>query len=345
MSASSRPTRNPRSRRPSARLRAVVDLPTPPLPDATAMTAATPGISDCFAIGEAGLCGGRGEETGCTPGACRCGGGAAGEPGLRSAVRAIMAALTPGIARTAASACARTLSQARASAASTLTEKNTLSSLTVMADKTSASVKATPRGDLTLARASRTCCCLTLNAHLPYSYAGQIVRLDAKAYCRSIGSGLRGLARPGSALLVRSFIIKFDQHPVGVVDENLPEIATRDLASIVFHAFGLKPLLHPRKTLARKSDMVDNTGIRLLLLIRWRNIHQMDDRFAFAVHPCAGECEVWAGALLQPQNIFIEPDCFRELAGADVEVVEHAYAHAHASLLRCLEISCDRRPA
>src|SRR3954471_11952034 len=171
MSASSRPTRNPRSRRPRARLRAVVDLPTPPLPDATAITAATPGISDCFAMGEAGLCGGRCEETGCTPGPCRCGGGAAGEPRLRSAVKAIMAALPPGIARTAASACARTLSQARASAASTLTEKNTLSSLTVIADKTSASVKATPRGDLTLAKASRTCCCVTLTGASPLAFS------------------------------------------------------------------------------------------------------------------------------------------------------------------------------
>src|SRR4051794_37021810 len=167
MSASSRPTRNPRSRRPSARLRAVVDLPTPPLPDATAMTAATPGISDCFAIGEAGLCGGRCEETGCTPGACRCGGGAAGEPGLRSAVRAIMAALTPGIARTAASACARTLSQARASAASTLMEKKTLPSVTEIADSTLALVKGTPRGEATCLRESRTCCCVTLTRASP----------------------------------------------------------------------------------------------------------------------------------------------------------------------------------
>src|ERR1700724_1235265 len=60
MSASSKPTRKPRSRRPSAKLSAVVDLPTPPLPEATAMTAAMPGISACFAIGEAGLCAGRG---------------------------------------------------------------------------------------------------------------------------------------------------------------------------------------------------------------------------------------------------------------------------------------------
>src|SRR6266404_661477 len=165
MSASSKPTRKPRSRRPNARLSAVVDFPTPPLPEATAMTAAMPGISDCFDIGDAGPCAGRCEETCGTPCACRCGGGAA-EPGFRSAVSAIIAAVTPGIARTAASAAARTLSQARASAASTLIEKNTLPSLTDIADKTLASVRATPCGDITLARPSRTCCCVTLNAYL-----------------------------------------------------------------------------------------------------------------------------------------------------------------------------------
>src|ERR1700684_1117416 len=42
MSASSTPILRPRSRRPRARLTAVVDLPTPPLPEATAMMAATP---------------------------------------------------------------------------------------------------------------------------------------------------------------------------------------------------------------------------------------------------------------------------------------------------------------
>ena len=63
-----------------------------------------------------------------------------------------MATVTPGMARTAASASARVLSQARASAASTLIEKNTLPSLTVMADNTPALLKATPRGDITLAR-------------------------------------------------------------------------------------------------------------------------------------------------------------------------------------------------
>src|SRR5882724_3205715 len=168
MSASSKPTRKPRSRRPSARLSAVVDFPTPPLPEATAMTAAMPGISDCFDIGELGLCGGLCEETCGTPCACRCGGGDGGavEPALRSAVSAIMATVTPGMARTAASASARTLSQARASAASTLIEKNTLPSPTVIADNTPALLKATPRGDITLDKPSRTCCCVTLNGYL-----------------------------------------------------------------------------------------------------------------------------------------------------------------------------------
>src|SRR4051794_23628256 len=126
-----------------------------------------PGISDCFDIGEAGPCGGRCDETGGTPGAWRCGGGAAAAAGLRSAVSATIAVVTPGIARTAASAWVRTFSQARASPASTLIEKNTLPSLTVIADKALASVRAMPRGDITLAKASRTCCCVTLNAYLP----------------------------------------------------------------------------------------------------------------------------------------------------------------------------------
>ena len=94
----------------------------------------------------------------------RCEGG---EPGLRSAVSAIIAAVTPGIARTAASACARTLSQARASAASTLMEKNTLPSVTEIADSTLALVKGTPRGDATCLRESRTCCCVTLTRASP----------------------------------------------------------------------------------------------------------------------------------------------------------------------------------
>src|SRR5262249_19362194 len=45
MSASSTPMRKPLALSPSARLAATVDLPTPPLPEATAMIAPTPGTS------------------------------------------------------------------------------------------------------------------------------------------------------------------------------------------------------------------------------------------------------------------------------------------------------------
>src|SRR6476659_7240525 len=45
MSASSTPTRSPLARSPSARLAATVDLPTPPLPEATATIAPTPGAA------------------------------------------------------------------------------------------------------------------------------------------------------------------------------------------------------------------------------------------------------------------------------------------------------------
>src|SRR6516165_6863384 len=89
MSASRMPTLSPTSRSPRARLTAVVDLPTPPLPEATAMIASTPGTP----IGEGAL-------RGAGPLAARSGAGGC----LRSAVSATIADSTPGTARTAASA-------------------------------------------------------------------------------------------------------------------------------------------------------------------------------------------------------------------------------------------------
>src|SRR4051812_35531638 len=259
MSASSRPTRNPRSRSPSARLSAVVDFPTPPLPEATAMTAEMPGISDCFDIGEAGpgCAGARCAETCGTPCACRCGAGAGAAPALRSAVSAIIATVTPGIARTAASASARTLSQARASAASTLIEKNTFPSLTAMSDRTFALVKATPRGDATLDRRSRTCCCVTLNATLPAAACFQPDTLSEPAKKDT-----------ASNLFVGHFIVEFEHHAVGIGDENLPDRNTRHFANVEPQILGLEPLFHAGKPAAGKGDMVNDAGIGLLLLVR-----------------------------------------------------------------------------
>ncbi len=101
MSASSRPTRRPNDRSPSARLTAVVDLPTPPLPDATAITWATPGMRWVF---------------GCFDGPGRGDGAAvlAGSPPpSRSAVSVANTPVTPGTARTAFSAARRTFSMPR----------------------------------------------------------------------------------------------------------------------------------------------------------------------------------------------------------------------------------------
>ncbi len=89
MSASRMPTFSPRSRKPSARLTAVVDLPTPPLPEATAMMASTPGMP----AGDGGVCaapcGGRPPGCGRAPGVDIAGRRAAAPPpplpGARSA--------------------------------------------------------------------------------------------------------------------------------------------------------------------------------------------------------------------------------------------------------------------
>ena len=55
MSASSTPTASPLAFSPSARLAATVDLPTPPLPEATAMMAPTPGIAPRWVARHSGV--------------------------------------------------------------------------------------------------------------------------------------------------------------------------------------------------------------------------------------------------------------------------------------------------
>src|SRR5918993_4789467 len=101
MSASSRPTERPSICRPSARLQAVVDLPTPPLPEATAMTWRTPGSA--WAFGEGALAGRPGVIVGVVAGPLGDG---------RSAVRLADTPVTPGSPRTAVSAARRTGSRA-----------------------------------------------------------------------------------------------------------------------------------------------------------------------------------------------------------------------------------------
>src|SRR3954462_811221 len=75
MSASSTPILSPCARSARARLQAVVDLPTPPLPDATAMTCVTPGMA--CALGEGALAG----RPGVGAGVVRGGGRGAGRGG------------------------------------------------------------------------------------------------------------------------------------------------------------------------------------------------------------------------------------------------------------------------
>src|SRR6266540_1200187 len=151
MSASSTPTLRPRSRKASARLTAVVDLPTPPLPDATAMIASTPGTP--VAAGWAAA-----PPRAAAP--C-CGRAAPCDVVLpadvaRSAVSATMADLIPGNARTAASAALRTGSHCATAFASTLIEKKTLPSLTTISESRPVCGSGLPSGAATCASAAAT---------------------------------------------------------------------------------------------------------------------------------------------------------------------------------------------
>src|SRR5258708_28733243 len=130
-----------------------------------------------------------------------------------------------------------------------------------------------------------------------------------------------------SALLLGGFIIQFDHYAIGVTDEDLPRLATRNLAGIERHPLGLEPLLHAIEIAAGEGNMVDHAGIGLLLLASRRNIHQMHHRAALAIHPRPRKTEVGPVAVLQAKNILVEPHGIVELSGSDIEMVEHAYAH------------------
>ena len=107
-SASSSPTRQPSSAIATARLAATVDLPTPPLPEATATIWRTPATLSGARRGAAR-----------PAGACEWP-AAGGAPGARSEVRVTIAALTPSTPRSAVSAALR-IGSARAACAGSTT--------------------------------------------------------------------------------------------------------------------------------------------------------------------------------------------------------------------------------
>ncbi len=156
MSASSTPTESPFAFSASARLAATVDLPTPPLPEATATIARTPGRQRAFA---AAAC--RRAGAGPCPGAPRAGRGS--PPGGRaSAVSTAVTDSTPGSASTAASAALRSGSRRGPRSGSTSIAKPTLPSRTTTPDTIPSETMSPPlSGSRTAASASRTCLSVT----------------------------------------------------------------------------------------------------------------------------------------------------------------------------------------
>ncbi len=134
----------------------MVDLPTPPLPEATATTDRIPG--------RPGLAPGSGRAPGDAPRAIGLPAGAAARapPGARSAVSTAVTEVTPGNASTACSQARRNGSLASASLGSTSRAKPTLLPLTTMPDTISRATTLWPRAaSTTPVRALRTCSRLT----------------------------------------------------------------------------------------------------------------------------------------------------------------------------------------
>ena len=147
MSQSSNPTRWPLAARPRARFAATVDLPTPPLPLATATMARTPGrpiFASCPACGPAGA------ALAVAP---------ASFAAARWAVSTARTERTPGIDPTASSACLRMGSDSAPLFGSTsmakLTTPLSMARPAIMPRLTTSSPRS---GSRTVRRASSTCC-------------------------------------------------------------------------------------------------------------------------------------------------------------------------------------------
>jgi hypothetical protein len=149
MSQSSRPMRAPCWAMATARLTAVVDLPTPPLPEATATIARTPGIPDCCCVAP------RPPAASCAlAGPC-----ALAPEAWRSAVSTAVTDKTPGKASTAVSQARRTGSLASPSSGATSTAKPTLPSRMTTPEIMPSSTTSRPlSGSITPVSASKTIC-------------------------------------------------------------------------------------------------------------------------------------------------------------------------------------------
>jgi hypothetical protein len=84
------------------------------------------------------------------------------------------------------------------------------------------------------------------------------------------------LALPSGPLLQASsslreflgrFVVELDHHPVGIGDENLPDIDAWNLADIEWQALGGEPGLHAGEAAACEGDVMDHAGVGFLLLV------------------------------------------------------------------------------
>src|SRR5262245_56328891 len=163
MSASRMPALRPRACRPRAKLTAVVDLPTPPLPDATAIKCRTPATwAMARGAAGAGACLARAR-----PSRTRWLSGVWPPPAVRarSAVSTAVTRPTPSVSATIFSAACRKGSSSSARAAGTVMEKDTRPSLMRTSETRPRSTMLLSRsGPLTRRRRSRICSRLRLIA-------------------------------------------------------------------------------------------------------------------------------------------------------------------------------------
>src|SRR4051812_6166462 len=75
--------------------------------------------------------------------------------------------------------------------------------------------------------------------------------------------------------------------------------------------------------------MIDHAGIRPLLLVRLRDVVDMQHRVSRAVDPRAGKIEWRPRATFHAEHVLVELHGLFEFAGRYIVMIEYADAHGH----------------
>lgn len=122
--------------------------------------------------------------------------------------------------------------------------------------------------------------------------------------------------------------VDFDPNTVGVIDKDLRQRDLGPLRRTVRNTALVQHLAGRNEVSAFKSNVVEGTAIGETFVMI--DEVQMHNRGVAQEQPCSGEAKVGAiiGAVLEPEDLFVERNGLVRLSCVDVDVIEPDDSHS-----------------